>query len=351
MTEGAYTDHHPDLPTPVNPWDAGTWVGSSSSGSGVATAAGLCFGSLGSDTGGSIRLPSSMNGITGVKPTWGRVSRYGVVELAASLDHIGPMARSAADCAAILGVIAGADRNDPTASLVPVPDYLNDLSLARAPIVGVDRALLETFDAVTQEVLADAMSVLEELGWVLRDIPLPDLKRSSADFASLCAVETATAHLDTYPSRASEYGSSLRDLIEHGRSLSAVDYQKLMQARRAFTGEMNRVFQDIDIVLLPGIGFASPTLDDIRTLGSNPELLAGLLTPTAPLDHSGHPTITLPAGFTDRGTPLALQFVAGHFEEQLLLQAAHAFQSVTTFHRVHPTLAPVASDEWEAALS
>ena len=113
MTEGAYTSHHPDDPGPVNPWGAGHWVGSSSTGSGVATALGLCFGSLGSDTGGSIRFPSATCGLTGIKPTWGRVSRHGILPLAASLDHLGPMARSAADAAAILGVIAGADPDDP----------------------------------------------------------------------------------------------------------------------------------------------------------------------------------------------------------------------------------------------
>ena len=115
MTEGAYTSHHPDDPSPLNPWNLDHWVGSSSTGSGVATAAGLCYGSLGSDTGGSIRFPSATCGLTGIKPTWGRVSRYGVFALAASLDHVGPMTRSAADAGAILGVIAGADPNDPTA--------------------------------------------------------------------------------------------------------------------------------------------------------------------------------------------------------------------------------------------
>src|SRR4029079_10565929 len=115
LTEGAFADHHPDVPPPVNPWHRDHWSGASSSGSGVATAAGLCFGSLGSDTGGSIRFPAAANGVTGIKPTWGRVSRFGCFELAASLDHIGPMTRSAADAAAVLGVIAGADPNDPTA--------------------------------------------------------------------------------------------------------------------------------------------------------------------------------------------------------------------------------------------
>src|SRR5277367_6507604 len=123
LTEGAYADHHPGIAPPVNPWNAAHWSGASSSGSGVATAAGLCYGSLGSDTGGSIRFPSAANGVTGLKPTWGRVSRHGVFELAASLDHIGPMARSVADAAAVLTAIAGPDPLDPTARHEPVPDY------------------------------------------------------------------------------------------------------------------------------------------------------------------------------------------------------------------------------------
>ncbi len=127
MTEGAFATHHPNMPTPVNPWHAEVWTGASSSGSGAATAAGLCYGSLGSDTGGSIRFPSSACGLTGLKPTWGRVSRYGVFALSESLDHIGPMTRNAADCAAMLAAIAGADRRDPTALLAPVPDYVAGL--------------------------------------------------------------------------------------------------------------------------------------------------------------------------------------------------------------------------------
>jgi amidase len=124
MTEGAYTSHHPQVAGPMNPWNTNYWVGSSSTGSGVATSLGLCYGSLGSDTGGSIRFPSATCGLTGIKPTWGRVSRYGVFPLAETLDHVGPMTRSVADAAAVLGVIAGADRNDPTTYKAAVPDYL-----------------------------------------------------------------------------------------------------------------------------------------------------------------------------------------------------------------------------------
>ena len=339
LTEGAFTSHHPDLPTPVNPWDANTWAGVSSSGSGVATAAGLCFGSLGSDTGGSIRLPSSMNGVTGLKPTWGRVSRHGIVELAASLDHIGPMARSAKDCAAILGVIAGADPDDPTASLEPVPDYVGNLGMSRPPRIGIDPSLLAGFDEQTRNLLTEVVDTLRVMGWSVIEVETPDLPAIAGDFAPLCGIEVALAHADTYPSRADEYGPALRDLIELGLSQSALDMQRLLQRRRAFTGRLRRLFQTVDLLLMPGIGFASPDLATMDTLGSNPDLLSALLIPTAPFDLAGVPTVTLPGGFTERGTPLAFQFAGPDFSEQLVLQAAHAYQSVTGHHRVHPQLA------------
>src|SRR5271169_4875773 len=141
LTEGAWAEHHPQIPAPVNPWNAAHWQGASSSGSGVATAAGLCYGSLGSDTGGSIRFPCAACGLTGLKPTWGRVSRYGVFPLSESLDHIGPMTRTAADCAAMLATIAGPDPRDPTALLVPVPDYVAGLTASiRGLRVGIAQA-------------------------------------------------------------------------------------------------------------------------------------------------------------------------------------------------------------------
>ena len=150
MTEGAFAIHHPDMPTPVNPWIADVWTGASSSGSGAATAAGLCYGSLGSDTGGSIRFPSAACGLTGLKPTWGRVSRYGVFPLSESLDHIGPMTRTAADCAAMLAAIAGADPSDPTALRAPVPDYVAGLKGSiRGLRVGSRRLMHSTGSART----------------------------------------------------------------------------------------------------------------------------------------------------------------------------------------------------------
>jgi len=336
MTEGAFTEHHPDLPVPVNPWDDATWSGVSSSGSGVATAAGLCFGSIGSDTGGSIRLPSSMNGVTGLKPTWGRVSRHGTFELAASLDHLGPMARSARDCAAMLQVMAGADVNDPTASLEPVPNYDPTRPLPAPPRIGVDWTAMAMFDAETRQMLVEVVNTIEKLGWPVVEVRLPDLRSISDSFGTLLAVETAVAHAATYPSRASEYGATMQENIELGRRTSAVDYQHLVKKRLEFTGRFAHVMQSIDILLMPGVGFASPTIDKLSALGEDPDLFAALLMPTAPFDLTGSPSLTMPAGMTSRGTPLGVQFIGDHFTEDLLLQAAHIYQQATGHHQLHP---------------
>jgi len=339
MTEGAYLGYHPDLPVPVNPWDPQTWAGVSSSGCGVATAAGLCFGSVGSDTGGSIRFPASMCGVTGIKPTWGRVSRHGIVELAATFDHVGPIARSARDAGALLNVMAGSDIDDPTASLEPVPDYAADLALLQAPRVGVDWPQLAAFDADTKSMMAQVVATLGGLGWPVVEVALPALGPIAAAFGKLRAVETAVAHARTYPARAEEYGPTLRAIIEVGRGLSAVEYQTLVRQRLEFTGRLRRVFEDVDIVLMPSSGIGSPTVQTMRQLGQDAELTAMLAAPTAPFNVSGHPAICLPAGVTPRGTPLGVQFIGREFSEHLLVRAGHAFQQNTAFHRRRPAVA------------
>ena len=340
LTEGAYADHHPDIDPPRNPWDATLWSGASSSGSGVATAAGLCYGSLGSDTGGSIRFPSAANGVTGLKPTWGRVSRYGVFELAATLDHIGPMARSAVDCGAILGAIAGADPNDPTAVLEPVPDYLADLSGSlRGTRIGVDRRWTsEGVDAAATKVFQEALRVAADLGAEIHEIVFPDPTAMINDWFPLCGVETAVAHEATYPSRKPEYGPGLAGLIDLGLQQSGKDYQKIVLRREAFKGMVRALFEKVDVLAVPAQTFAAPTLAKMAILGENPELITGLLRFSCPFDMTGSPTITLPGGFTESGGPVAFQFVGRHLDEARLVAAGDAFQRVTDWHRRHPSL-------------
>jgi len=340
QTEGAFADHHPRITAPVNPWGEALWPGASSSGSGVATAAGLCYGSLGTDTGGSIRFPSAANGVTGLKPTWGRVSRYGAFELAASLDHIGPITRSAADAAALLAVIAGADPRDPTAVPQPVPDYLALMTRGlRGLRVGLDREwVLERVDAPTRRVLEDALAVITEGGGQIVEIRFPDADQAVQDWVPLCAVETAVAHESTFPARRDEYGPGLAGLLDLGRSLSALDYQKLLLRRADFSGRVRALFETADLLLVPATAFAAQTVQTMAHFGEDAELFNGMLRYTCPFDLTGSPTITLPGGRTDAGAPVAFQFVAPHFAEHLLVQAGWAFQRATDWHRRHPPL-------------
>jgi amidase len=340
MTESAFADHHPSIAPPVNPWNKAHWSGVSSSGSGVATAAGLCYGSLGTDTGGSIRFPSAANGLTGLKPTWGRVSRYGAFELAATLDHIGPMARSAADAAAMLAAIAGPDVNDPTASLAPVPDYLAGMAQGIKGLrIGVDtRWNNDQVDEPTKAAVDGAIKAIQTLGGRIREIEFPDPGPVIADWLPLCGIEAARVHEDTYPSRKNEYGPGLAGLIELGRAQTAIDYQKIILRRLDFSGRVRALFEHIDLLVVPATGVASPTVVQMNTFGEDPALLSAILRYTCPFDMTGSPTITLPAGFTRAGTPVAFQFVAGHFREDLLVRAGGAFQQATDWHLQHPAL-------------
>lgn len=339
LTEGAFADHHPSVTVPVNPWHADHWSGASSSGSGVATAAGLGYATIGSDTGGSIRFPSAANGVTGLKPTWGRVSRYGAFELAASLDHLGPMCRSAADCGVVLGAIAGADPNDPTASLEPVPDYLRWSGDMRGVRIGVDESyVFDDVEVLTVKSVQDAIATFARLGATIVDITVPSSKEVLDDWAANCAVETAVAHEATYPSRRSEYGPGLAGLIDVAAGVTGLDYQKILLRRHDFRGRLAALFEGIDLLIIPAQFIASPTTADMATLGQDPGALHSLLRFTAPFDASGSPTITLPCGFTAKGTPIALQLVAPHMGEEMLVRAGRAYQGETTWHRMHPAV-------------
>lgn len=339
LTEGAYSDHHPLVAPPKNPWNADYWPGISSSGSAVATAAGLCFGSLGSDTGGSIRWPCAANGLTGLKPSWGRVSRHGTFELAATLDHVGPIGRSAADAGALLGVVAGHDPSDPTSLFDPVPDYLAAAAQGvRGLRIGVDAAWnSDDVDLTTQHVLADAIEAFRALGADTVNVRFPDVRQAIDDWTPNCAVEAAVAHEATYPARRDEYGPILASVIETGRTLSARDYQKILLRRLALRGRVTALFETIDLLLTPVQPFEPLTLAMIQTLGEQPNLIAKLQRYTCPFDMTGHPTITLPGGSSEDGLPIAFQLVAAHLGEPMLVRAGAAFQRATSWHRRHPS--------------
>lgn len=337
LTEGAYSDHHPSVTPPANPWDADYWPGISSSGSAVATAAGLCFGSLVSDTGGSIRWPAAACGLTGLKPTWGRVSRHGVFELAPSLDHVGTLARSAFDAGILLSAVAGADPLDPTALHAPLPDLTNFPAGLAGVRIGVDAAWNEEdVDAVVCEATTAATTALRSLGATIVDVEVPESAPVVADWVPNCAVEAAVAHDATYRAHAQEYGPVLSAVIASGRALSGVEYQRILLRRAEFRGRIDAVFDSVDLLLTPVQPFAPLTWAAVRTLGEQPRLIARLQRYTCPFNMTGSPTITLPCGHSRDGLPIGLQLVARHLREDLLIRAGVAYQSVTQSHRRHP---------------
>jgi amidase len=341
MTEGAYADHHPKVERPRNPWNADHWAGASSSGSGVATAAGLCFGSIGSDTGGSIRFPSAMNGVTGLKPTWGRVSRHGSFVLSASLDHLGPMTRCAADAAAMLAAIAGLDDKDPTTLPAPVPDYDGALAAgvlgARDLRLGIDaRFNSEDVDPLVARLTAEAGKVFGALGARTIEIAFPDVTPMRKAWAPFCAAETALVHKDTYPSRKSEYGATLAGFLDLGLGTAALTLAEAAVERDKFKGRLARLFTGVDLVLMPAIFMAAPTFAQMTL--SDASTVEQLLKFTSPLDMSGSPTITMPCGFTPGGLPVGFQLVGPHLGEDVLLRAGHAYQQATDWHTRHPSV-------------
>ena len=340
LTEGAYSDHHPDIAAPRNPWNGDYWPGISSSGSGVALAAGLCHGAIGTDTGGSIRWPSAANGVTGLKPSWGRVSRYGVFALAPSLDHVGVMARSARDVSYLFQAIAGPDPLDPTAVQAALADNVGAVGAGAAGLrIGIDPDWTES--GVDPEVAAAVAGVarhLADLGATPIDTRLPEPDSAIAAWFPICAVEAAVAHQATYPERSAEYGPVLAWVLDEGRALSASAFQQALLARQEFRGRWAAATRDVDLILMPAQPMTPLTLETISTLGTQPGLVAALQRFTCPFNLTGSPSLTFPGGVAASGMPIGVQLVAHDLDEASLFRAVGAYQSVTTWHRRHPPL-------------
>ena len=341
LTEGAMGGYNPALDLPLNPWNTDRWCGSSSSGSGVATAAGLCFGSLGSDTGGSIRFPAAACGTVGLKPTWGRVSRYGVLALAESLDHVGPLTRSAADAAISLQAIAGQDPSDPTSLPARVPDMLDGIDGGvRGVRIGLDEKYAT--DGVDLELAAaviEGVAVMKELGAEIVTVQMPDVDSYLPAWPVLCSAEAVAAHRENYPSRRDDYGPWFRGWLDMGAAVTGADYAEANNQRAALNGLIRDVFADIDVLACPS------TMGPARAITR--EEMYGPLSGdrgtsfqryTVPYDYNGAPTISLPCGLNSEGLPLSLQFVGKALSEPLLCRVGHAYEQATDWHNLHPPI-------------
>ena len=328
-----------------NPWSADTHriTGGSSSGSGAAVAAGLAPGSLGSDTGGSIRIPASLCGITGLKPTYGRVSRAGVLPLAWSMDHVGPMTRSARDCALMLSAIAGYDPADPTTSVLPVPDYGAALT---GDVKGLRVGLLRAHftDAAAADVRAAveaSAKQLEQAGAVVDEVNLTQVMHVATGSAAIVASEALAYHAPWMRSRPQDYQPDVRERLRLGAFVNGARYVRAQQIRALVAREVDEALARRDVLLAPATPLVAPVLGERETaLGDGPsDVRAALLRCARPFNFSGHPACAAPCGFSPGGLPIGLQIVGRPFDEATVLRVVDAYQRMTDWHTRRPPAA------------
>jgi aspartyl-tRNA(Asn)/glutamyl-tRNA(Gln) amidotransferase subunit A len=333
------TSENPHYGDVKNPWDVGRVAGGSSGGTASAVAAGLCVGGLGSDTGGSIRIPASFCGTAGIKPTYGRVSRAGALPLSWSLDHVGPLARTVFDCALLLQAIAGPDPRDPTASTLPVPDYRRGLTgEVKGLVLGVPSE--HYFELVEPDVIdrvRTAVGVLEGLGARIEEVPFPHLEHAQVAGTAIMSSEAAAWHGDWLRARAADYGSDVLVRIRAGLLVRATEYLRAQQMRSLIQQDFAAAFGRADVVVAPSMPMVAPrigtTFEPGGTLNVAPRSV--ITRSTVPANLAGLPAASVPCGFIN-GLPVGLQVIGPAFAEGLVLRVAHAYEQATDWHARRP---------------
>jgi aspartyl-tRNA(Asn)/glutamyl-tRNA(Gln) amidotransferase subunit A len=342
MAEFAYgpTGHNSHYGPVHNPWAVDHITGGSSSGSGSAVAARLTFAALGSDTGGSIRMPAHFCGVTGLKTTYGRVSRAGAMPLSQSLDTVGPLARTVEDCASLLGLMAGADAEDPTAVAGPVPDYM---AATQQPIkglgIGVPSAFyVDDLDPEVARIFDETVAVLQREGAVIVRVELPDQRQLTAACQLVLAVEAAAFHKRWLIERPQDYGPQVLMRLQNGLAISGVTYLETMRWRGSALSAHLAAVAGVDAVIAPVAPVAAPTIAE-SDVGNSPDaesVIQRLTRFTRPINYLGLPALSMPAGFTRGGLPVGMQLIGRSFDEAMLLRIGAAFQRVTDFHERVP---------------
>ena len=336
--------HHP-YGTPHNPWDLDRNPGTSSSGSGAATAAFLCATSLGEDTGGSIRNPASNSGLVGLRPTWGLVSRYGMLAASWSMDIGGPITRTVEDCAITLQAIAGHDRRDPYTSDIPVPDYRAGLSGGIDGVrIGVVQEAMDP-DLLNPQVRASvttAVAGLGEMGATIEEVSIPLLDRAAAVTRTILAVEAASIHHDWMRSRLDDYDHNVRIDFLTGSVIPAQLYYKAQRLRELIREQVLEALKRVDVLALPSSSEPAPPIPKEPGLKSKEEArqrMYGRRSLTGVFNLASVPALSIPCGFAevgDKELPVGLQLAGRPFEDGLLLRVAHAYEGSTDWHKRRP---------------
>ena len=333
------TNQNPHFGDAKNPWDTTRIPGGSSGGSAIAVATGMCFLSPGSDTGGSIRIPAALCGIAGLTPTYGRVSLRGVVPLAWSLDHSGPLARTVRDLATLLQATAGYDAADPTSANVPVEDYLEHLE---AGVEGL-RILMPTehffadCDPEIEHAVRDAARTLASLGAKLEERALPYTDLLLATQRAIIASDAAAYHRDHMREHPDDFGPYVLERMRAGEEITGADLALARQDQRRIQRAWLELLRDVDLILTPTTAMPALARKDARPAGERDADSARKLTRnTSPFNLTGLPAISIPCGFTKAGLPIGLQLASGPWREGLVLRAARAYERATEWHRRHP---------------
>jgi len=306
-------------------------------------AARLTFAALGSDTGGSIRMPAHFCGVTGLKTTYGRISRAGAMPLSQSLDTVGPLARTVEDCALLLGLMAGADPEDPTAATLPVPNYLAATS---GSIKGVKIGVPATFyvddlDADVARILDDTIVALKREGAEIVQVELPDQRQLTAACQLVLAVEATAHHKRWLIERPQDYGPQVLMRLQNGLAIPGVLYLEAMRWRGPALAAHIAATADVDAVIAPVAPVAAPTIAE-SDVGNSPDaeaVIQRLTRFTRPINYLGLPSLSIPSGFTQRGLPVGMQLIGRSFDEATLLKVGAAFQRSTDFHEKVPQAA------------
>src|SRR5436309_15077291 len=328
-----------DLPWPParNPWDTGRFTGGSSSGTGAAVAAGLVLGGTGSDTGGSIRGPAAFCGLAGIKPTYGLISRMGILPLAFSLDHAGPLAWTAEDCAIMLQAMAGHDPGDPASANRPVPDYRAALSGdVKALRIGLIRHFYEddnSADEATRQGIAAAVKVFEGLGCSVRELRLSPLAEWAACGVMIMLSEAYAIHQATLRERFGDYGEMFRDRMALAALVSGGDYVQAVRRRRELAAEFAAAMADLDLAITAAAPGEAPAIDAVGKFSTFERPML-----TMPFNVTGTPAMSVCCGYSEAGLPLAFQLAGKLFDEATVLRAAHAYEKATPWRSVRPRL-------------
>lgn len=344
MAEFAYgpTGHNAHFGAVHNPWHVDHITGGSSSGSGSAVAARLTFAALGSDTGGSVRMPAHFCGVTGLKTTVGRVSRAGAMPLSQSLDTVGPLAQSAEDCALLMGLMAGADPHDPTAATLPVPDYMAATKGSLKGLrIGVPTAFyVDDLDSEVAKILDETVAVFKREGAEIVKVELPDQRQLSSASQLVLAAEAATFHKRWLIERPQDYGPQVLMRLQNGLAVPAITYLEAMRWRGPALSAHAAATSGVDAVIAPVSPIAAPTIAE-SDVGGGPDaeaVIQRLTRFTRPVNYLGVPSLSIPSGFTRAGLPVGMQLIGRSFDEATLLQIGAAFQRATDFHTRVPKL-------------